>query len=283
MTNSHPNQTTRDARIKAQQERQQGEPIIQVRDLENSFGSHVVHEHLNLDLYRGEIVGVVGGSGTGKSVLLRSILGLRPPTSGQVTVFGQNLAQLNSDERSLIERRFGVLFQQGALFSSLTVIENIAVPLIEIMKMDRASAEDLARIKIALAGLPALAADKYPSELSGGMIKRAALARALALDPEVLFLDEPTAGLDPIGANEFDELILTLRDALGFTVFLVTHDLDTLYTICDRVAVLSQKRVIINDRIEVVEHFDDPWVQDYFQGPRGRAAQQAQTRRQENS
>lgn len=283
MTNSHPNQATRDARIKAQQERQQGEPIIQVRDLENSFGSHVVHEHLNLDLYSGEIVGVVGGSGTGKSVLLRSILGLRPPTSGQVTVFGQNLAQLNSDERSLIERRFGVLFQQGALFSSLTVIENIAVPLIEIMKMDRASAEDLARIKIALAGLPALAADKYPSELSGGMIKRAALARALALDPEVLFLDEPTAGLDPIGANEFDELILTLRDALGFTVFLVTHDLDTLYTICDRVAVLSQKRVIINDRIEVVEHFDDPWVQDYFQGPRGRAAQQAQTRRQENS
>lgn len=276
-------QTTRDARIKAQQERQKGDPIIQVRDLENSFGSHVVHEHLDLDLYSGEIVGVVGGSGTGKSVLLRSILGLRPPTSGQVTVFGQNLAELNSDERSLVERRFGVLFQQGALFSSLTVIENIAVPLIEIMKMDRSNAEDLARIKIALAGLPALAADKYPSELSGGMIKRAALARALALDPEILFLDEPTAGLDPIGANEFDELILTLRDALGLTVFLVTHDLDTLYTICDRVAVLSQKRVIINDRIEVVEHFDDPWVQDYFQGPRGRAAQQAQTRRQENS
>lgn len=283
MTTPSPHQSTRDARLKAQQKRQQGDPIIQVRDLENSFGSHVVHEHLNLDLYSGEIVGVVGGSGTGKSVLLRSILGLRPPTSGQVTVFGQNLAQLNSDERSLVERRFGVLFQQGALFSSLTVIENIAVPLIEIMKMDRASAEDLARIKIALAGLPALAADKYPSELSGGMIKRAALARALALDPEVLFLDEPTAGLDPIGANEFDELILTLRDALGFTVFLVTHDLDTLYTICDRVAVLSQKRVIINDRIEVVEHFDDPWVQDYFQGPRGRAAQQAQIRRQENS
>ncbi|AQS52347.1 ABC transporter ATP-binding protein [Paenalcaligenes hominis] len=269
--------------MKAQQERQKGDPIIQVRDLENSFGSHVVHEHLDLDLYSGEIVGVVGGSGTGKSVLLRSILGLRPPTSGQVTVFGQNLAELNSDERSLVERRFGVLFQQGALFSSLTVIENIAVPLIEIMKMDRSNAEDLARIKIALAGLPALAADKYPSELSGGMIKRAALARALALDPEILFLDEPTAGLDPIGANEFDELILTLRDALGLTVFLVTHDLDTLYTICDRVAVLSQKRVIINDRIEVVEHFDDPWVQDYFQGPRGRAAQQAQTRRQENS
>lgn len=280
MTNPNP---TRERRIQAQIQRQQGQPIIQIRDLNNSFGSHVVHEHLDMDLYAGEIVGVVGGSGTGKSVLLRSILGLRPPTSGQITVFGQNINELDSDDRSLVERRFGVLFQQGALFSSLTVLENVAVPFIEIMKMDRPSAEELSRIKIALAGLPANAANKYPSELSGGMIKRAALARALALDPEVLFLDEPTAGLDPIGASEFDELILTLRDALGLTVFLVTHDLDTLYTICDRVAVLSQKRVIINDRIEVVERFDDTWVQSYFQGPRGRAAQQAQTRRQENS
>lgn len=277
------NKPTRDERIAAQEKRQQGQPIIRIRDLKNSFGSHVVHEHLDMDLYGGEIVGVVGGSGTGKSVLLRSILGLRPPNAGQITVFGQNINDLDPDARSLIERRFGVLFQQGALFSSLTVLENVAVPFIEIMKMDRPSAEELGRIKIALAGLPANAATKYPSELSGGMIKRAALARALALDPEVLFLDEPTAGLDPIGASEFDELILTLRDALGLTVFLVTHDLDTLYTICDRVAVLSQKRVIINDRIEVVERFNDPWVQDYFQGPRGRAAQQAQTRRQENS
>lgn len=275
--------STRERRIQAQIQRQQGDPIIQIRDLKNSFGSHVVHEHLDMDLYAGEIVGVVGGSGTGKSVLLRSILGLRPPTSGQITVFGQNINELDADARSLVERRFGVLFQQGALFSSLTVLENVAVPFIEIMKMDRPSAEELGRIKIALAGLPANAADKYPSELSGGMIKRAALARSLALDPEMLFLDEPTAGLDPIGASEFDELILTLRDALGLTVFLVTHDLDTLYTICDRVAVLSQKRVIINDRIEVVERFDDPWVQSYFQGPRGRAALQAQTRRQENS
>lgn len=277
------NKPTRDERIAAQEKRQQGQPIIRIRDLKNSFGSHVVHEHLDMDLYSGEIVGVVGGSGTGKSVLLRSILGLRPPNAGQITVFGQNINDLDPDARSLVERRFGVLFQQGALFSSLTVLENVAVPFIEIMKMDRPSAEELGRIKIALAGLPANAATKYPSELSGGMIKRAALARALALDPEVLFLDEPTAGLDPIGASEFDELILTLRDALGLTVFLVTHDLDTLYTICDRVAVLSQKRVIINDRIEVVERFNDPWVQDYFQGPRGRAAQQAQTRRQENS
>lgn len=277
------NKPTRDERIAAQEKRQQGQPIIRIRDLKNNFGSHVVHEHLDMDLYGGEIVGVVGGSGTGKSVLLRSILGLRPPNAGQITVFGQNINDLDPDARSLVERRFGVLFQQGALFSSLTVLENVAVPFIEIMKMDRPSAEELGRIKIALAGLPANAATKYPSELSGGMIKRAALARALALDPEVLFLDEPTAGLDPIGASEFDELILTLRDALGLTVFLVTHDLDTLYTICDRVAVLSQKRVIINDRIEVVERFNDPWVQDYFQGPRGRAAQQAQTRRQENS
>ena len=280
MQNPNP---TRAARLAAQQQRQTGTPIIQIRDLNNSFGKHVVHEHLNMDIYQGEVLGVVGGSGTGKSVLLRSILGLRPPTSGQITVFGQNLNSLQADARSLVERRFGVLFQQGALFSSLTVLENIAVPLVEIMKMDRPSAEDLGRLKIALAGLPANAADKYPSELSGGMIKRAALARALALDPEILFLDEPTAGLDPIGASEFDELILTLRDALGLTVFLVTHDLDTLYTICDRIAVLSQKRVIINDSIEVVEHFDDPWVQAYFQGPRGRAAQQAQTRRQENA
>lgn len=280
MQNPNP---TRTERLAAQKQRQTGTPIIQIRDLNNSFGQHVVHEHLNMDIYGGEILGVVGGSGTGKSVLLRSILGLRPPTSGQITVFGQNLNSLRSEARSLVERRFGVLFQQGALFSSLTVLENIAVPLVEIMKMDRPSAEDLGRLKIALAGLPANAADKYPSELSGGMIKRAALARALALDPEILFLDEPTAGLDPIGASEFDELILTLRDALGLTVFLVTHDLDTLYTICDRIAVLSQKRVIINDSIEVVEHFDDPWVQAYFQGPRGRAAQQAQTRRQENA
>lgn len=275
--------TTRQARQQKQLQRQQQAPIIQVRGLENRFGSHVVHQNLDLDLYPGEIVGVVGGSGTGKSVLLRSILGLQRPNAGEVTVFNQQLSQLNEDQRSQVERRFGVLFQQGALFSSLTVLENIAAPLIEMQNMARADAESIARIKLALAGLPADAADKFPSELSGGMIKRAALARALALDPDILFLDEPTAGLDPIGASEFDQLILTLRDALGFTVFLVTHDLDTLYTICDRIAVLSQKRVIINDTIEVVEHFDDPWVQDYFQGPRGRAAQQAQTRRQEKA
>ncbi|WP_260650688.1 ATP-binding cassette domain-containing protein [Paenalcaligenes sp.] len=266
-----------------QKKREQEEPIIKVRHLRNQFGSHVVHENLDMDVYPGEIVGVVGGSGTGKSVLLRAILGLRPPNEGEITVFGQKIADLNAEQRSKLERRFGVLFQQGALFSSLTVVENIAMPLIEHSGLSRAEAEDLGRLKMALAGLPANAAHKYPSELSGGMIKRAALARALALDPEILFLDEPTAGLDPIGASDFDQLILTLRDALGLTVYLVTHDLDTLYTICDRVAVLSQKRVIINDSLDVVEQFDDPWVQDYFQGPRGRAAQKAEQRRQENT
>ncbi|TBU96515.1 ABC transporter ATP-binding protein [Stutzerimonas kirkiae] len=251
------------------------EPLIQVRGLVNRFGRQTVHDNLDLDIRHGEILGVVGGSGTGKSVLLRSIVGLRRPNAGQIRVFGQDLGNLNDRQRSQVERRFGVLFQRGALFTSLNLQENVALPLIEHIGLKRADAEHLARQKLALAGLPANAASKYPDELSGGMVKRAALARALALDPEVLFLDEPTAGLDPIGAAAFDQLILTLRDALGFAVFLVTHDLDTLYTICDRVAVLSQKRVLVADRLEVVEATDDPWIRDYFHGPRGRAAQQA--------
>ncbi|AHG62526.1 ABC transporter ATP-binding protein [Advenella mimigardefordensis] len=254
---------------------QKEEAVIQVRGLVNRFGSHAVHEGLDLDVYKKEILGIVGGSGTGKSVLLRSIVGLRRPTSGDVHVFGQNLSALDELARSKVERRLGVLFQQGALFSSLTVIENVALPLIEHAGLNRQQAEGLAQMKIALAGLPANAAQKFPSELSGGMVKRAALARALALDPGILFLDEPTAGLDPIGAAAFDQLILTLRDALGLTVFLVTHDLDTLYAICDRVAVLSQKKVLVADRIDVVAATDDAWIQEYFHGPRGRAAQQA--------
>lgn len=251
------------------------ETIIEVRDLGNRFGAQVVHQHLDFDLYRGEILGVVGGSGTGKSVLLRSIVGLREPTSGTIRVFGQKLLNLPGEQRSQLERRFGVLFQRGALFSSLTVSENIALPLIEHAGLPRASAERLAQVKIALAGLPQSAGDKYPSELSGGMIKRAALARALALDPEILFLDEPTAGLDPIGAAAFDQLIRTLCDSLGLSVFLVTHDLDTLYSICDRVAVLVQKKVLVADRLDVVAATDDAWIQAYFHGPRGRAAAQA--------
>nr|WP_276583796.1 ATP-binding cassette domain-containing protein [Pseudomonas sp. RIT-PI-AD] len=242
--------------------------------MSNRFGRQVVHEHLDLDIHRGEILSVVGGSGSGKSVLLRTIVGLNRPAAGSVRVFGEDLLALPAERRSRLERRFGVLFQQGALFSSLTVIENIALPLIEHAGLSRASAERLAEVKLALAGLPALAGDKYPASLSGGMIKRAALARALALDPDILFLDEPTAGLDPIGAAAFDQLILTLRDALGLSVFLVTHDLDTLYTISDRVAVLSQKRVLVADRLDVVAQTDDPWIREYFHGPRGRAARQ---------
>ncbi|KJH79699.1 ABC transporter ATP-binding protein [Stutzerimonas stutzeri] len=252
-----------------------GEPVIQVRGLVNRFGSQAVHVNLDLDIRRGEILGVVGGSGTGKSVLLRSIVGLRQPNAGSIKVFGENLLKLSGQHRSEIERRFGVLFQRGALFTSLNLQENVALPLIEHIGLKRADAEHLARQKLALAGLPPDAACKYPDELSGGMVKRAALARALALDPEVLFLDEPTAGLDPIGAAAFDQLILTLRDALGFSVFLVTHDLDTLYTICDRVAVLAQKRVLVVDTLETVAATEDAWIREYFHGPRGRAAHDA--------
>lgn len=260
----------------------QSDSIIQVRGLGNSFGSHVVHENLDMDVRASEILGVVGGSGTGKSVLLRSIVGLQRPTRGRVQVFGQDMMTLSERERSRVERRFGVLFQAGALFSSLTVIENIALPLIEHIKLSRADAEHIACMKLALAGLPANAGPKYPAELSGGMVKRAALARALALDPDILFLDEPTAGLDPISAAAFDQLILTLRDALGFTVFLVTHDLDTLYAICDRIAVLAEKRMLITDTLNQVQQHPNAWIQDYFNGPRGRAAQDTHRRKQEN-
>lgn len=254
------------------------EKVIEAHGICNRFGRQVVHENLDLDLYRGEILAVVGGSGSGKSVLLRSIIGLRRPNEGLIKVFGQDLAGLREEQRSLVERRFGVLFQKGALFSSLTVTENVALPLIEHAGLSRADAEHLAGVKLALAGLPISAADKYPSSLSGGMIKRAALARALALDPDILFLDEPTAGLDPIGAAAFDQLILTLRDALGLSVFLITHDLDTLYTITDRIAVLSQKKVLVAGPLAEVEQTNDAWIQEYFHGPRGRAAEQAATR-----
>lgn len=250
-------------------------PLIRVRNLVNRFGSQVVHENLDLDLYQREILGVVGGSGSGKSVLLRSIVGLVQPRSGTIEVFGEDLRQMPARERSRVERRFGVLFQSGALFTSLNLQENVALPLIEHGKLNRIDAEHLARVKLSLVGLPSNAALKYPSELSGGMIKRAALARALALDPQILFLDEPTAGLDPIGAAAFDKLISTLRDSLGLSVFLVTHDLDTLYATCDRVAVLSGRHVLVADCLAVVEDYDDAWIRDYFHGPRGRAAGQA--------
>jgi len=251
------------------------ETIIEVRGLRNQFGAQVVHENLDLDVYRGEILGIVGGSGSGKSVLLRSIIGLNRPAAGSVKVFGEEVTTMSDKRRSEVERRCGVLFQNGALFSSLTVAENVMVPLREHHDVPQALMERLAALKIALAGLPVDAGAKYPAQLSGGMVKRAALARSLSLDPEILFLDEPTAGLDPIGASAFDELILTLRESLGLTVFLITHDLDTLYTICDRVAVIAQKRVLIADTLDKVERFDEPWVHEYFQGPRGRAAEYA--------
>ena len=249
--------------------------LIEVRGLCNRFGRNSVHEHLDLDLYRGEILGVVGGSGTGKSVLLRSIVGLIRPSEGEVRLFGQNLLALPAAERSRLEQRMGVLFQGGALFSSLTVRENVALPLIEHVGLSRKDAEELAEVKLALSGLAAHAGDLYPASLSGGMVKRASLARALALDPDVVFLDEPTAGLDPIGAADFDQLLLTLRNALGLTVFMVTHDLDSLWTACDRIAVLSQKQVLVADTPERVAAYDDAWIQSYFNGPRGRAAYSA--------
>ncbi len=251
------------------------EAVIEVRGLRNQFGTQVVHDDLDLDVWRGEIVGVVGGSGSGKSVLMRSIIGLNRPAAGRIRLLGEDMATISEARRAELERRCGVLFQNGALFSSLSVADNVMLPMREHHDLPPALMQRLTALKIALAGLPAEAALKFPSELSGGMVKRAALARALALDPDILFLDEPTAGLDPIGAAAFDRLILTLREALDLTVLLITHDLDTLYTICDRVAVISQKRVLVADTLDKVERFDDPWVHDYFKGPRGRAAELA--------
>ncbi|UZJ46282.1 ATP-binding cassette domain-containing protein [Marinimicrobium sp. C6131] len=263
------------------QETRPPRPLITVRGLTNRFGTVSVHEQLDLDILQGEILGVVGGSGTGKSVLMRSIIGLQTPSAGTIDVAERYLQRPGTQPDSPLACPFGVLFQRGALFSSLNLQENVALPLIEQARLKRRDAERLARMKLALVGLPKEAARQYPRELSGGMIKRAALARALALDPEILFLDEPTAGLDPIGAAAFDELIVTLRNALGLTVFLITHDLDTLYTACDRVAVLAQRRVLVADRLSVVAEHDDPWIHDYFHGPRGRAAHSAADSREE--
>ncbi len=246
---------------------------IRVRGLVNRFGSQTVHEGLDLDVRRGEILGVVGGSGTGKSVLMRSILGLRVPDEGQIEVLGRDARADDAESRLHIERNTGVLFQDGALFSSLTVGENVQVPLKEHHReLPERWHYELALLKVKLAGLPADAINKLPSQLSGGMRKRAGLARALALDPPLLFLDEPTAGLDPIGAAAFDRLIKTLQEALGLTVFLITHDLDTLYAICDRVAVIADRKVVANAPLPEIETLDHPWIQEYFHGPRARAA-----------
>ncbi len=246
--------------------------IISIRGLRNAFGDQVIHDNLDLDVRRGEILGVVGGSGTGKSVLMRSVIGLQTPQEGTIHVLGEDMVGRDELEAKNIRRRWGILFQAGALFSTLTVAENVQVPMREYFHLSQQLMDEIAGYKIAMTGLPANAGPKYPSELSGGMIKRAGLARALALDPELLFLDEPTAGLDPIAAQRFDELIVSLRDQLGLTVFLITHDLDTLYAICDRVAVLADQKVVAAGTIEQLLALDHPWIQDYFNGPRGRAA-----------
>ena len=249
------------------------QPIITVRGLRNSFGEQVIHDGLDLEVCRGEILGVVGGSGTGKSVLMRSIIGLQTPDAGEVEVLGETMVDRTEDEAKNIRRRWGILFQNGALFSTLTVAENVEVPIREYFPyLQPPLLDEIASYKIAMSGLPANAGPKYPSELSGGMRKRAGLARALALDPELLFLDEPTAGLDPIGAAAFDELIASLQKRLDLTVFLITHDLDTLITICDRVAVLADKKVVAVDTIPNLLALDHPWIQEYFNGPRGRTA-----------
>jgi phospholipid/cholesterol/gamma-HCH transport system ATP-binding protein len=250
------------------------EPIIRIRDLRNSFGEQIVHDALSLDVRRGEILGVVGGSGTGKSVLMRSIIGLQQPDMGSVEIFGQQMIGKSDAETVAIRKRWGVLFQGGALFSTLTVCENVRVPIREFYpEFSSELLEEISKFKVVMSGLPADAAPKYPAELSGGMKKRAGLARALALDPELLFLDEPTAGLDPIGAAAFDNLTRQLQQTLGLTVFLITHDLDTLHAICDRVAVLADRRVIAIGTIDELLATDHPWIQEYFNGPRGRAAQ----------
>ncbi len=244
--------------------------VISVRDLVVGFGEATVLDHANLDVFEGEILGFVGGSGAGKSVLMRTIIGLFPKRNGTIEVFGTDLASLNEPQRRSIERRWGVLFQQGALFSSLTALQNVQFPIREYLDLSPRLLDEIALAKLEMVGLDADVGGKYPAELSGGMIKRVALARALALDPEIVFLDEPTSGLDPISAAAFDELIHTLQRTLGLSVFMVTHDLDSLHAVCDRIAVLFEGRVIAAGPIEAMLASEHPWLKSYFRGKRGR-------------
>ncbi len=244
--------------------------VLSARDITVGFSGKIILDHLSLDIRRGEILGFVGASGSGKSVLLRTILGLNKKQSGTIRLFGVDVEQASDVERLRIDMRLGVLFQHGALFSALTVLENVQVPMREYLDLPKALMNELAMLKIELVGLPPDAARKYPSELSGGMVKRAALARALALDPDIVFLDEPTSGLDPISAAEFDELVVKLRDTMDLTVYMVTHDLDSLFTACDRIAVLGNKKVLVEGTIEDMMKSEEPWVKSYFRGKRAR-------------
>jgi phospholipid/cholesterol/gamma-HCH transport system ATP-binding protein len=253
------------------------EVVIAVRGLTVGFGDHVVLDSVDLDVYRAEILGFVGGSGAGKSVLMRTIIGLLPRRAGTISVFGVELSAASDAERQAIERRWGVLFQQGALFSSLTVRENLQFPMREYLQLSEALLDEMAIAKLDMVGLDASVLDKLPAELSGGMTKRVALARALALDPEIVFLDEPTSGLDPIGAGEFDALIATLQRTLGLTVFMVTHDLDSLHTVCDRIAVLADHKVIAAGSMDVMLASEHPWLKAYFRGKRSRVGHPGET------
>ncbi|MEI5679402.1 MULTISPECIES: ABC transporter ATP-binding protein [unclassified Mesorhizobium] len=244
--------------------------VLSARDITVGFGDKIVLENLSLDIRRGEILGFVGASGAGKSVLLRTVLGLNQKRSGTIKLFGVDVDKASDADRLKLDMRMGVLFQQGALFSALTVLENVQVPMREYLDLPKRLMDELALLKIELVGLPRDAAGKFPSELSGGMIKRAALARALALDPDLVFLDEPTSGLDPIGAADFDELVAKLRDTMGLTVYMVTHDLDSLFAVCDRIAVLGKKRVLVEGTIQNMLESDEPWVKSYFRGKRAR-------------
>ncbi|MFT4075261.1 MAG: ATP-binding cassette domain-containing protein [Asticcacaulis sp.] len=250
--------------------KEESEDPIVITGLNNSFGSNVIHENLELTVKRGEVLGIVGGSGSGKTVLLRSILGLQKPTSGDIRLFGHRLYEGSDEKTRQIQAKTGVLFQSGALFSTLTVAENIMAPIMEFTRLSRREARAVALLKMSMAGLPLTAADLAPSELSGGMIKRTALARALALDAQLLFLDEPTAGLDPIGAAAFDTLIRELASSLDLTVFMITHDLDSLYAICDEIAVLADRHVVEKGPVSQLEKSTHPWIYEYFHGPRGR-------------